>query len=201
MTTRPRATAIAEPPLGKDNLLGEGIYWELGQRGPFQKPFPKGTLGGLLFRLYLLDALARSLTPEQTERARAVRDKARAELQHWRVQAEQKAVREIASRMRTWSGFVDEAAGDPGRHRSEYPSQVENRVILDFLLNFAGTHIDDAARSGLAVADRRLDSVTTQGDFVWDAALRDAFPAERFPGCTRRCASAGAIRDLPLIIL
>src|SRR5574341_724876 len=165
----------------KDNLLGEGIYWELAQRGPFQKPFPKGTLGGLLFRLHLLDTLGRSLTPEQWERARAIRDKATEQIQHWRVQAEQKAGREIASRVRTWSGFVEEAAGDPSRHRSEYPSQVENRVILEFLLNFAGSHIDDAARSALALADRRLGSVTVPDDFVWDAALRDAFPAERFP--------------------
>ncbi len=165
----------------KPYLLGEGVYWELSQRGPLRQPFPKGTLGGLLFRLHLLEAAARTLSPDQWERYRALHDRAADLIQHWRVQAEQKAVKEIASRLRTWSAFVEDASDDPARHRTEYPSQVENRVILEFLLQIAGLPVGEAAQAGLASADRQLASITMQGSFVWDAGLQDAFPAERFP--------------------
>lgn len=165
----------------KAYLLSNDVYWSLSERGWKGSPFPKGTLGGLLLRLHLLDGLATHLSPEQWERFSRAQEAATEQINKWRVQAEQKAQREAAARLRTWETFVEEASDDPARHRTEYPSQVEGRVILDFLLNFAGRGLPDNLLAALATADKRLGAITSEGDFVWDDALRPLFPTEQYP--------------------
>jgi len=165
----------------KPYLLSEALYWTLSDHGPLQNPYPTGTLGGLLFRLHLLDACRDRLGPDQWSRLGDARRAIEEHLRRWAVQAEQKAGREAAARLRAWETFLEEAAEDPSRYSPEYRTQIEGRAILDWLLAYLGPRADDRLRGALAAADRKLEDLTTEGGFVWDEALRDAFPADRFP--------------------
>lgn len=164
----------------KDYLLSDQVYWSLSSRGSMQNPFPKGTLGGLLFRRALLDALRGQLAPRQWERFAEARAESEETLHHWSIQAEQKAGREVAARTRTWASFVEEAAGDPQRHNAEYGSQAEGRTVIAFLQQFAAGAVEPITQSQLAAADRDLERISHRGDFVWHASLKPVFPEDMF---------------------
>ncbi len=177
-----RELRIAEAMAGdlKEYLLSDVLYWRLSDSGPKRLPFPLGTVGGMLLRLRRLGAAEGSLTPEQYERLGRARQKADGMLKQWVVQAEQKEVREVKARLQTWGAFVDDAMGDPKRHVLEYPTQVENRAIMEMLLERAGRAADGHNfRAHLDALDQRLRANTTRGDFVWDPIFASAFPAEQ----------------------
>jgi hypothetical protein len=165
----------------KPYLLSDALFWTLSAYGPVQNPYPKGTLGGLLFRLHLLDACRDRLSPDQWSRLADARRAAEGELRHWAVQAEQKAGREAASRLRAWETFLEEAADDPTRYSPEYHTQVEGRAILDFLIAFLGSAADGRLRGAAVAADRRLEALADEGSFTWDESIREAFPSDHFP--------------------
>ena len=183
MTDLERDLRIAETMAGdlKDYLLSDTLYWQLTDSGPKSFPFPLGTVGGMLLRIQRLEGAGSALSPDQFQRVTKTREKADAELKRWAVQAEQKEVREIKARLQTWSAFLDDAAGDPKRHTIEYPTQVENRVIMDMLLLRAGHAADGQNfRARLESLDMRLKGLTMRGDFVWDAAFAPAFPDDKY---------------------
>lgn len=165
----------------KSYLLGDVLYMELGRKGVVGPQLPKGTLGGLLFRLDLLEKLSGQLDPAQWEETARLRDEAHELLRHWAVQAEQKAVREIGARLRTWNAFLEDAERDPAHHNVEYATQVENRVIIEYLLRFAGPVVPETSRDLLAAADRKLMRISGDDAFVWNPDLQSAFPEDRFP--------------------
>ena len=144
MTDLERELRIAEAMAGdlKDYLLSDALYWTLSDSGPKLLPFPLGTVGGMLVRLDKLAAASGTLSPDQYQRLETVRARAEDELKHWAVQAEQKEAREIKARLQTWNAFLEDAAGEPERHRAEYPTQVENRVIMEMLFAGAGRGAD-----------------------------------------------------------
>jgi hypothetical protein len=165
----------------KEYLLSDTLYWQLTDSGPKSFPYPLGTVGGMLLRIQRLEGAGSALSPDQYQRVDKAREKADDELKHWAVQAEQKEVREIKARLQTWSAFLDDAAGDPKRHIIEYPTQVENRVIMDMLLPRAGHAADGQNfRSRLESLDARLKGLSTRGDFVWDAAFAPVFPQDKY---------------------
>jgi hypothetical protein len=178
-----RDLAIAESSAAdlKDYLLSDQVFWSLSTRGPARNPFPKGTLGGLLFRLAMLDALPGALTPDQWERLEAARTTADGMLRQWGVQAEDKAKHEAASRTRTWKQFLDEASLEPPRFQAEYEHQVEGRVCIASLMAFAGRAIEGATRDLLTAADKRLLQISSDDAFVWDEVTQPAFPEDRYP--------------------
>lgn len=183
-----RDLAIAESSVTdlKEYLLSDQVFWSLSARGPARSPFPKGTLGGLLFRLGMLEALPGVLAPDQWERLEAARSTADDVLRQWGVQAEDKAMREATSRTRTWKQFLDEASMEPPRYQAEYEHQVEGRVCIASLMAFAGRAIEAMTRDMLAAADKRLLQISTDGDFVWDEAIQPAFAEDRYPWLYRR---------------
>ncbi len=163
----------------KEYLLSDTLYWQLSNAGPRSMPYPLGTLGGMLLRLRRLEAASGALSPDQFERYEQVRQEAEDSLKHWAIQAEQKMVREIKARLQTWSAFLDDAIGDPTRHIPEYPTQVENRVIMAMLLTRAGRAAEGQGfRTRLETLDQRLGANTERGDFVWDSIYASAFPAD-----------------------
>jgi hypothetical protein len=165
----------------KDYLLSDVLYMELPRRGMFGQQYPHGSVGGLVFRLDMLLTLRDRLSPEQQARFQTAREKANDLLHHWAVQVEQKAVREIGARLRTWANFLEDSDRDARSTNSEYAVQVESRVIIEYLRNLVGSLMTDELRDQLNAADRRLNRGSGDGDFVWDAALQDAFPEDRFP--------------------
>lgn len=181
MTDLDRELRIAGAMAGdlKAYLLSDTLYWQLTDSGPKSFPFPLGTIGGMRLRLRWLEAARDQLSPDQLQHVQEVRDRADAELKRWAIQAEQKAAREIKARLQTWSAFLDDAIGDPARHIPEYPTQVENRVIMDMLFGVAGHAADGQNfQARLDSLDERLRANTVGSEFVWDAAFAPAFPKD-----------------------
>jgi hypothetical protein len=165
----------------KDYLLSDVLYMELPRRGMFGQQYPHGSVGGLLFRLDMLQSLRDQLSADQRARLDQVREKANDLLHHWAVQVEQKAVREIGARLRAWANYLEDSDRDGRGSSGEYPVQVESRVIIEYLRNLVGSQLTDEVRNQLIAADNRLNRGSGNADFVWDVALRDAFPEDRFP--------------------
>lgn len=161
----------------KAYLLSDSLYWTLREPGSATYPMPKGTLGGLLFRLYRLEALAHLLSSEQRHRLAESAAKARQQMDTWAAQAEQKARREIGARLDAWAAYLDECAQDPDRYGPEYPIQVEGRTIVAFLMDLVD---NPAYQRRLEELDQRLAGLVEESSFVWDAAQIPAFPRSRF---------------------
>ena len=165
----------------KPYLLSDTLYWSLGAPAPAHRPLLKGTLGGLLFRLYRLEASRHLLTPEQRQQLHEARSLSNEQLQRWVVQAERKATREIKSRLNVWGAYLEECQENPARYAPEYPVRVEERTILVFLFDVAGRSKEkEAATIKLSQLDRLLRGISRESDFVWDGALQPAFPRDRF---------------------
>jgi len=182
MTDFDRELRVAAAMAGdlKAYLLSDVLYWQLSDSGPKAFPFPLGTVGGMLLRLRRLQAATDALSPDEFQRLEQVRQQAEDELKHWAIQAEAKAVREIKARLQTWSAFLDDAVADPQRHIVEFPTLVENREIIEILLERAGRAADGQNfRVRLDSLDQRLKSTTSKGDYVWDAATAPGFPAAK----------------------
>jgi hypothetical protein len=162
----------------KPYFLSNTLYWSLGSGGYL---FPKGTLGGLLIRLHRLDALSGSLSLDQKHRLQNAQAQTRHQIDQWVVQAEEKALREIKARLRSWGEFVAECEENPRRYEDEYHTQVEGRTILEFLLDLAGKAINgQGVTRKLLLLDQRLRKIGEEGPFVWDEALIPAFPQETY---------------------
>lgn len=165
----------------KAYLLSDSLYWQLSDHGPASHPFPLGTLGGLLFRLHRLEALASRLAPDQYQQLAGIRTAADQTLSEWVVQAEARAVREITARLTTWGAYLEEVTADVTRFAPEYPTQAEGRVIVALLLKFAGRATDGHnLNARLSVLDKRLADISGQSDFVWDESLASAFPRDPY---------------------
>jgi hypothetical protein len=161
----------------KDYLLSDSLYWTLREPGSFAYPLPKGTLGGLLFRLHRLEALSHLLSPEQRHRVTEAAAEARQQINTWAVQAVQKARREINARLDAWAAYLNECQEDPARYGPEYPIQAEGRTILALLMGFAG---EPTHQRRLDELDQQLAGLAENSNFVWDAAQVPAFPRSQF---------------------
>jgi hypothetical protein len=165
----------------KNFLLSDSVYWQLAEPRGVRERFPQGTLGGMLFRLDVLDKQRGLLSASQQTRLDAARDKIAEALRRWGVQVEQKAAREITSRLRTWENFLDEAQDTPSRRSAEYAAQVGGRLVLEYLRPAAGSAFTSAQEQGIKSVDNRLGALAAKGDFVWSASLQTLFPEDRFP--------------------
>jgi len=165
----------------KNFLLSDSVYWQLAEPRGVRDRFPEGTLGSTLFRLDVLRKQSGLLSGPQQQRLDTVHQKIDEALRRWAVQVEQKAAREIASRLRTWENFLDEAHDSPSRHNGEYASQVGGRLVIDYLRSAAGSAYTSSHEQGIKTLDKRLGGIATRGDFVWSASLQSLFPEDQFP--------------------
>lgn len=164
----------------KSYLLGESIYWALGKPRPGDYYLPQGTLGGLLMRLHRLKALRDDLSPEAQRRLHEAAATVDEELERWRVQAEEKAAREAKTRISTWRQFIEEMEQNPRRYVPEYPTQVEGRTALAFLIPLAGEVDKDGKERQVRAVDSLLQTLPAEHTFVWPDTLRPAYPENDF---------------------
>jgi len=161
----------------KEYLLGSGLYEQLSAHG---YTLPMGTLGGLFLRLHRLQALRDQLTDEQAAELEKIAEHVEAEVDHWRVQAEEKMQREIKARLHNWHEYLHELERQPRHYGGEFPTQVEGRTVVDLLMEAAGDAAPPEAVAELREADRHIRDYTEPADFVWDDDMQPAFPRERY---------------------
>jgi hypothetical protein len=165
----------------KAYLLSDRIYWSLSETGPVSYPFPLGTLGGLFLRLRRLEFSEKRLSANQLRQLVAIRATVNEQLDTWAVQAESKAVHEIGARLQTWAAYLEDLADQLRRYAPEYPTQVEGRVILSLLFEFAGRAAGGQGfRARLEALDRQLRELASESTFVWDESLTAAFLHDPF---------------------
>lgn len=143
---------------------------------------PRLTLGGLLMRLARLRVFADRLPEPQRQVADAARRQLEEVREKWRVHYEKKIVHELRSRMVHLHQFLKEAEENPNRIAPDCPSAMEKRVIVELLK-------DEAAQLGvwtpelagtLRAVDSQIRRLGEQRDFIWDPAVQDAYPKDKF---------------------
>jgi hypothetical protein len=165
----------------KAYLLSDLLYWQLTETGPANYPFPLGTLGGQFIRLRRLEFSKEHLSADQRQQLAAIRASVDGQLSEWAVQAEGKAVREVGARLQAWAAYLEDLTDQPRHHATEYPTQVEGRVIIELLLEFARRAADEQGfNTRLDALDRQLRERVGDGAFIWDRSLAAAFPRNPF---------------------
>ncbi len=153
-----------------DYLQSDALFWPLPDAS-----LPRLTLSGLLLSARRaaarMDAAGRGEIVQLTQALDEIRR------QH-RVRWEEKASRELETRLRMWRNFLDDYRGNPAEYAPSYPYEVRLRVMIALLQEALPpiVHVDEAVR-GL---DALLRAVFQPGDFVWEAELQTAFPPEPF---------------------
>lgn len=158
----------------KAYLLSDELYWPLRRLGL------NGTLGGLLLHLHLLSHLDQVLTARQSSRYQTLEHSINEQIERWSVQAEEKAVREIVARLRSWKQFLADCGENPDQGWPEYAIRVEERSMISLLQPVAERGLDDAVQDALDEADRWLESISVAGRLVWDERVEPVFPVELF---------------------
>lgn len=139
------------------------------------------TIGGLLFIRRTLSARRTQLSPAQSAEFDQLESQADVLFQRWPVNIEKKVVREISSRLNVWASAIEEGIDHPTLFADNYPHSVNNRVYLSLLLPLVANLSEaDPHRRHLSILDARLRGILAVGDFIWDAALAPAFPADEF---------------------
>jgi hypothetical protein len=155
-------------------LLSEDLFWPINKPAPVaSQTFPRLTIGGLRLALKHSAALAidqknRWLIDQFDQRVHVIQQK-------WRLRWEQKAHRELISRLMQWRNYLQELRQEPDRQAAYYPYEVRWRVMVTLLeqdleeLNPEETEL----RSGL---DLMLSAQFVEGEFIWELPLRVNFP-------------------------
>jgi hypothetical protein len=160
-------------------LLSSVLFWPLSARGK-QKALigaTQLTIGNLLLSQKRLETAAAAGLQPSTE-LETLFSEIEAIRNRWRSNWDQKAAREIASRLKAWGHYCSELSTEEGK-RGDYPYNVRQRVMLGLLFADLGRPMPrDQAQ--LELLDRRLKSATRPAEFVWEAALKSGFPPGEF---------------------
>jgi hypothetical protein len=163
----------------QDYLLSNTLYWPVtGSRGlRIETDQPRFTIGNLLLSLQRL--AAGEWTGKQQQELAETRAYIQQMRQQWRSHWSKKAKEEFASRLPRLQSFVTSLGSENPPSAHEYAYQIRNRVILDLLLK----EIDEplaVEQAALSHLDATLRRWIRPGAFVWDEAIRDQFPSDRY---------------------
>ncbi len=185
MTTQPKIQFSIENDVRALSAMAAGLVpyvYEAELYGPLPGTLPRLTVGGFLMRLHRLDVIKALLTPDQQKILETAHEKFEAMRKEWPVAYEGKLERELGARLQALGQTVRDCAAEPRRCAEIYPSEVEKRVIVESLQDaLAAQNVLSAQQSALIKAtDNQLHGYTQPSDFIWDARLKPAYPAEKY---------------------
>jgi hypothetical protein len=157
-------------------LYEDDVYGHLGP------DLPQLTLGGLLLRLHRLARLSPTLDAAQQNQVREARSAFEAARSQWKTHYERKLGRELRSRIDALNRFLDECAADLRGCAASYPTQAEKRAMIEHLRAEADALdvLTDDQEARLNRVDQKLKRLLSEGDFISDARLKDAYPRDVF---------------------
>jgi hypothetical protein len=88
--------------------------------------------------------------------------------------------REMKARLDSLKWYLDEALVEPVRGRANYPYEMRNRQHNEEIIKQLGDGLPSDLRAQQESVDRRLGALRMGSEFVWDASLRDVFPAQPY---------------------
>lgn len=159
-------------------LLSDDLFWPINAAPPAGgQPFPRLTLGGLA----LAQKRAAGLSSNRDEVWQVEQIDRRIDVMHhkWRLRWDEKAQREITSRLTQWKNYLQEYRQGPERQVDFYPYEIRWRVMVELLEGQVESLKEHEVemRSGL---DLMLKAVFIPGEFIWEPSLMAAFPTEPF---------------------
>lgn len=158
-------------------LKSDVLFWPLAPNNPLGDKMPQLTIGGLLEAQVRAEAAADELSADQRAALNAIKQ------QHDRIRAdqpvayEQRAVREINSRLNTWATFMDDASRRPN-DLAYYAHEVRTRAKIQLLAQALGAALPAAEKRRINELDARLYEMWEPGAFIWDPRLQGAFPPD-----------------------
>lgn len=143
---------------------------------------PSLTVGALLLRLRRLSLLQSTMTAAQQGKLMNVEARHTAVRHEWRQHYEKKLTWEAESRLKAMQPYFEECRDNPRLCASAYlPEALRRTIVQDILaalydLNIPYTALERQAKR----TDTLLHGIVQPGDFVWDAQLQAAYPAETY---------------------
>lgn len=157
-------------------LLAEAVFWPLRPGSDF----PQLSLGMMWLTRARLRALASHLTPAQRLECERVEGQLDVGLARWAVAAENKAQKELRTRINLWRAFLSELSESPHASGEHYAHEVTHRVMAGLLLRHLPRLADSAETGRLPGLDAQLRSRFKPGNFAWQAELQSEFPSGEF---------------------
>lgn len=150
--------------------------------GQIDNRLPKLTVGGLLFRLHLLESLKDQLTPDEQTQVQQARENFEGLRYEWLGHYKDKLLQEIRSRIRTVEWYLDDCATSPSACDAGWSNEAEKRTIIEHL-RLEAERLDALPRelkSEINQLDTHLRRYYQSGQFIWDATLQAAYPQDQF---------------------
>lgn len=160
-------------------LNSENLFWQAHKEG-----VPEPTIGQFLLRQRRLQALGNALldSAQQSRLATATQQFDQA-VAGKPVAFKEKAQQEFKTRLRLWSEALKELLEDDAPSMAYYRTEVENRVILEALLEALKAQavgLEADLIEQLATLDRKLRQRWEPGPFVWPAEWQPAYPRSQY---------------------
>lgn len=147
--------------------------------GPMPSSMPKLTIGAYLMRQHRLRALAANLDQPDYERLHQLTTQFEQLLAENVVSSEAKMYQELAARLTQWSTYLAEVERNVEAYAFEYPTAVQNRVILSELLKFLTLppyQFNEDWQTQVHKQDQLLKSIWEDGGFIWPDVWQAAYP-------------------------
>lgn len=161
-----------------DYLDSNVLYWNM-----VKGNMPKLTLGGYLMREHRLTHLTALLNEQEQKRLTAA-------LQAYKEAAAERVVRfethaheELGVRSRQWGSYIEDLHRDGVRVGVNYKTAVENRAMLEALVDRLETppyQLNRAAYGNLAMMDQGLKPYWKKDGFVWPEEWQPAYPQAKY---------------------
>lgn len=159
-------------------LMSETLFWSMQYSN-----MPKLTLGGYWLRQHRLTALHMLLTGEQQADLSAAIKMFETAVSEWVVRTEQRAHTELEARIRQWSEYLRDVAGDGAAATANYGARVEVRAIMAALVNQMQQppyKLNPSLVETIRQQDKALQARWQNGPFVWPNAWQPAYPQPEF---------------------
>ena len=164
----------------EDYIIDDELYRTTTARTSEGDQSLKMTGGDLLARLHRLQAIRSELTPEQQQRLDVVQKAVDATIYSLRTRFHDRLKREVKARLDSLKWFLDDVAQDARRARTEYPFEIRNRQRIEEIKKELGADLTPDLANAISQLDQRLRMLTAAGNFVWDARLKSAYPANPY---------------------
>lgn len=150
--------------------------------GQVDNRLPKLTVGGLLFRLHLLESLHDHLSPDEQAQLHAARQNFESLRYEWLGHYKDKLLQEMRSRIHSIEWYLEDCGTNPAGCDGGWPNEAEKRTILEHL-RLEAIALDALPRelkSDLSQLDTHLRRHYRTSQFIWDESLQAAYPQEQF---------------------
>lgn len=136
--------------------------------------------GDLLARLHKLTAQAGQLSADQQQALVAAQSRIEQTCGRQSQQFQELLLREAKARLNSLRWFLDDCSDNRRECRVQYPFEIRNRQRIAEIRKALDAEMDQQLADGVASIDKRLQSLISGNEFVWDRAVADVYPRREY---------------------